>query len=98
MVCDKCAKELVGVVVPGVWKPAHSSSKGITKPRKTNMILQSKKRKAMDAKGQKCKKCKAKLHQRGKYCSSCAHKLGRCSRCGKKILDQKYYHKERVVK
>ncbi|CCJ30633.1 unnamed protein product [Pneumocystis jirovecii] len=45
-----------------------------------------------DPYGTGCSVCKQRTHHLGaKYCPSCAYKQGKCSICGKKILDTSAY-------
>ncbi|CAA9988475.1 cysteine-rich PDZ-binding protein, putative [Plasmodium knowlesi strain H] len=81
MPCEKCEKKLKKLPTPDVKKSSSRSYGG-------NKLLEYKNNKQkFNPNKSKCKKCNSQLHFDGKYCSTCAYKLGKCHLCGKTISD-----------
>ena len=93
MPCDDCNSKRRGVIVHDNWKDGATNTVkgGGVKVGRTNMALKDAKSERFSpypGKDKKeCKSCKKKLMVEAKYCVDCAGKKGRCTLCGKKILD-----------
>ncbi|QSL64763.1 hypothetical protein MERGE_002065 [Pneumocystis wakefieldiae] len=100
MVCSECEKKGISLATPSVKKKSEiymgseMAKIAATSERKIgeNKLLSNSAKKRYDPYGVGCKTCKQRTHHLGaKYCPGCAYKQGRCSICGKKIMDTSAY-------